>query len=78
MKLNQLIFLVSGSLFASGSVFAQHNHMDMSAKKDTTKHEMHGHSMEMHDMNAKQKPDSMDHMKMQMNHIEQEEFVRQM
>ena len=68
MKLNQLIFLVSGSLFASGSVFAQHNHMEMPAKKDTTKHEMHGHSMEMHDMNAKQKPDSMDHMKMQMNH----------
>ena len=68
MKLNQLIFLASGSLFASGSVFAQHNHMEMPAKKDTAKHEMHGRSMDMHDMNAKQKPDSVHHMKMQMNH----------
>ena len=69
MTLKQLIFLVSGSLFvASRSVFAQHNHMEMPAKKDTTKHEMHDHSMEMHVMDTKQKPDSVHHMKMQMNH----------
>ena len=69
MTLKQLIFLVSGSLFvASRSVFAQHNHMEMPAKKDTTKHEMHDHSMEMHVMDTKQKPDSVHQMKMQMNH----------
>jgi len=69
MKLKQLIFLVSGSLFTSGSVLAQHDHMEMPAKKDTVKHEMHDHSsMEKHKMDGKEKPDSMDHMKMHMTH----------
>jgi len=59
MKLKQLTCLVSGMMFvASGSVFAQHNHMQMPAREDSAGHDLHETS----------KPDSMDHMKMQMNH----------
>lgn len=67
MVLKQTIFLVAGSLLVTtASAFAQHNHMDMPAKKDTAKHEMQDHAA--HDMDSKQKPDSVAEMKMHMSH----------
>ena len=70
MKIKHLISLIfSGFFLVPNYVFAQHDHMNMPAKKDTVKQEMHDHgTMNMHDMDKMPKPDSMGNMKMHMSH----------